>query len=85
MTPQTLRLTFQFIITLAVIVPFWLFVYAIFFHGAMVDSSMRDTVNQVTGGIMTAFAGALGFWIGSSLSSSSKDHTISQLTTGQKP
>ena len=83
MTPNT-KLTFQLIVSLAVILPFWGFVAMIFFFGDQVDSSWRDTIQQITGGLLAAFGLAIGFWLGTSLSSASKDNTISQLTTGAK-
>lgn len=76
------RMVCQLIISLALILPFWMLVYCLFFKAASIDPTVRDTVNQVTGALVGTFLLAAGFWLGTSLSSSSKDATISNLTKG---
>lgn len=80
MTPQ-FRLVCQLIVSLAVVLPFWGFVFCLFFLAREIDPTVRDVVNQIAGAVVGAFLMAIGFWLGTSLSSSSKDQTISQLTT----
>jgi hypothetical protein len=78
------KLVCQLIVTLAVVLPFWGFVFCLFFYAREIDSSARDTVTQITGGLIAAFAGSIGFWLGTSASSAAKDATISTLTGATK-
>lgn len=76
------RMFCQLVISLALILPFWGLVWCLFFKAASIDPSVRDTVNQVTGALIGTFLLAAGFWLGTSLSSASKDAVIAQATKG---
>jgi hypothetical protein len=45
------------------------------------ESSVKDVITTVLYQIVPVATGAAGFWLGTSLSSQSKDHTISQVAT----
>ena len=79
MTPK-FKLVCQLVISILVIVGFFAFVFALFFLAKSIDPSVKDSLTQISGGLLAAFTGICGFWLGTSLSSSSKDHTISNLS-----
>jgi uncharacterized membrane protein YeaQ/YmgE (transglycosylase-associated protein family) len=73
----------QLVVSVLIIGPFWFYVYFLLTRAGAIDPSVKDSINQVTGAVLTFVAGIVGFWLGSSLSSSSKDATISQFTNTQ--
>lgn len=75
------KLICQLVVTVLLIAPFWFYVYFLLTKAGSIDPSIKDSINQITGSVLTLVAGAAGFWLGTSLSSSAKDATISQLTT----
>jgi protein-S-isoprenylcysteine O-methyltransferase Ste14 len=79
MTP-TQKLVFQLVISILVILGFFGFVFALFFFARAIDPSVKESLTQISGALIAAFGGVVGFWLGTSLSSASKDNTISQLT-----
>lgn len=74
------KLIAQLVVSIVVIVGFYTFVFALFFFARSIDPGMKDVVIQISGALIAAFGGVIGFWIGTSLSSSAKDQTISNLT-----
>lgn len=84
MTP-TLKLWFQLVISALVIAGFFAFVFALFFFAKAIDPSVKESLTLVTGSLIAAFTGVVGFWLGTSLSSVAKDQTISNLTKGSTP
>lgn len=83
MTPQ-FKLVCQLIISIIVILGFFAFVFALFFLAKAIDPSVKDSLTQISGGLLAAFGGICGFWLGTSLSSAAKDHTINNLSNGAK-
>lgn len=47
----------------------------------VITPETRQVLENVVANIIPLAAAAVGFWLGSSLSSASKDHTISQVAT----
>lgn len=84
MTPA-FKLGAQLFVSTLVIVGFFAFVFALFFFAKAIDPSVKESLTLVTGSLIAAFTGVCGFWLGTSLSSLSKDSTISNLTQGPKP
>lgn len=76
----TMKLIAQLVISVLVIFGFFGFVFALFFYAKSIDPTVRDVVTQISGALIAAFGGVIGYWLGTSLSSTSKDQTISQLT-----
>lgn len=74
------KLIAQLVVSVIVILGFFCFVFALFFYARAIDPSVRDVVTQISGALIAAFGGVIGYWLGTSLSSTSKDQTISQLT-----
>lgn len=70
------KLVCQMIISLAIIGPFWYVAHAIIFHGSQIDPSVREIASGLIYTVAPLVTGIAGFWIGSSLSSASKDHDI---------
>jgi len=66
------------IISLAIIAPFWWFAHEIVFHGSAIDPTVREIAGTIIANIVPMVTGIAGFWIGSSLSSASKDQTINK-------
>ncbi len=79
------KLLCQMIISLAIIGPFWWFAHEIVFNGASIDPGVREIASIIIGNVVPLVTGIAGFWIGSSLSSSAKDHVISQVATSKEP
>lgn len=76
-----MKLACQLVVSVCVILPFWGFVFLLFFYARSIDPSVRDTITQITGALIAAFGAVIGFWIGTSLSSAAKDSTIEALTS----
>lgn len=85
MSPQTAQMFARLYVSTLLIVPSWGYFYFLLTRGASIAESVKDSVTLITGTVLALLTGVGGFWIGSSLSSASKDTTISQLTTGTKP
>lgn len=82
MTPK-FKLICQLAISAMVLLGYYAFQYALFFHAKEIDATVRDVLVQNNGAQIGAFGLVVGYWIGTSLSSFSKDTTInSQLTKG---
>ena len=79
------KLICQLVVSIIVILGFFGFVFALFFFAKSIDPTVRDSLTQISGALIAAFGGVVGFWLGTSLSSSAKDQTISQLTKGTSP
>lgn len=82
MTAQ-FKLICQLIVSTLVIAGFFAFVFALFFFARSIDPTVKDSLTQISGALIAAFGGVVGFWLGTSLSSSAKDATISQLSNAQ--
>lgn len=74
------KLICQLVISLTVVLGFFGFVALLFFNAKQIDPSVKDSLTQISGALIAAFGGVVGFWLGTSLSSAAKDQTISQLT-----
>lgn len=74
------KLIAQLVVSVIVILGFFAFVFALFFYARSIDPTVRDVVTQISGALIAAFGGVIGFWLGTSLSSAAKDQTINQLT-----
>lgn len=85
MTPQSLRLLAQLYISTLLIAPAWAYFYFLLTQGGSIADNVKDSVTLITGTVLALLTGVAGFWIGSSLSSSAKDHTISTMTKGPTP
>lgn len=74
-----LKMLVQFLITTEII---GLLVWMLHIVVASPDitPAARDVLNTVLYQIVPLVTGLVGFWVGTSLSSSAKDHTISNLT-----
>lgn len=68
----------QLLISLVLLGGCFAFLYGVFFSGHAVDPSSKESLTQVTGGVLAIVSGVAGFWIGTSLSSLRKDSTISK-------
>lgn len=75
------KLICQLVISAMVILGFYGFVFVFIFFAKSIDPTVKDSLTQISGALIAAFGGVVGFWLGTSLSSSAKDATISQLTT----
>jgi hypothetical protein len=49
------------------------FLYGVFFSGVAIDPTSKESLIQVTGGVLALLSGVAGFWLGTSLSSLRKD------------
>lgn len=74
------KLICQLVISVIVILGFFVFVFALFFLAKAIDPSAKESLTLITGSLISAFAGICGFWLGTSLSSAAKDATISTLS-----
>lgn len=72
------KLLCQMIISLAIIGPFWYIAHEIIFHGSQIDPTVREIAGVLISNVVPLVTGIAGFWIGSSLSSASKDHDIAR-------
>lgn len=68
----------QLLVSLTVLAGGFVFLYMIFFSGVKIDPSMRESLNQTTGAVLTMLGGVTGFWIGTSLSSMRKDAALTR-------
>jgi apolipoprotein N-acyltransferase len=84
MTPK-FKLVCQLAISLAIILGFFAYVFALFFLAKNIDPTVRESVTLITGALIATFTGVSAYWLGTSLSSSAKDATISNLTKGPTP
>lgn len=66
----------QLLISLVLLIGCYAFLYGVFFSGHPVDPSSKESLTQVTGGVLAIVSGVAGFWIGTSLSSLRKDSKI---------
>jgi hypothetical protein len=71
----------QFIIGLVLLLAGFTFLYMIFFSGQPIAAEFRESLFQVTGGVLGLIGVVVGFYFGTSLSSARKDSTISKVTT----
>ena len=68
----------QLLISLVLLGGSFAFLYGVFFSGHVIDPSSKESLTQVTGGVLAIISGVAGFWIGTSLSSLRKDSAISK-------
>lgn len=68
----------QLLISLVLLGGCFAFLYGVFFSGHVIDPTSKESLTQVTGGVLALISGVAGFWIGTSLSSLRKDSTISK-------
>lgn len=74
----------QLLISLVLLGGGFAFLYGVFFSGHSVPVESKDSLTQVTGGVLAIISGVAGFWLGTSLSSLRKDSTISKSTQDAK-
>jgi hypothetical protein len=73
----------QLLISLALLAGCFYFLDRVFFSGIQVAAEHRESLLQVTGGVIGIIGTVAGFWLGTSLSSLRKDSALSsQLTKG---
>lgn len=75
----------QLVISIIMLVGCFFFLYHLFFSGQPVSPDHRDSLTQVTGGVIGLIGTVAGFWLGTSLSSLRKDTTISQSVKKETP
>lgn len=63
----------QLLISLVLLAGGFAFLYGVFFSGHHIDPTSKESLTQVTGGVLALISGVAGFWIGTSLSSLRKD------------
>lgn len=68
----------QLLISLVLLGGCFAFLYGVFFSGVIIDPNSKESLTQVTGGVLAIISGVAGFWIGTSLSSLRKDSAISK-------
>lgn len=74
----------QLLISIILLGGCFAFLYGVFFSGAAIDPTSKESLIQVTGGVLALLSGVAGFWLGTSLSSLRKDSTISKTTTKEQ-
>ena len=72
----------QLVIALALVGGGFYFLDRVFLSGLTVPPELKDSLFQVTGGVIALISGIAGYYFGSSLSSARKDTTIAQVTKG---
>lgn len=73
----------QLLISIILLGGCFAFLYGVFFSGHVITADHKESLIQVTGGVISIISGVAGFWIGTSLSSLRKDSAIaSQLNKG---
>lgn len=75
----------QLIIAIALIAGGFLFLYKVFLSGNTIPAELKDSLFQVTGGVIALISGIAGYYFGSSLSSARKDTTIATAATKVNP
>lgn len=68
----------QLLISLVLLGGCFAFLYGVFFSGHSIDPNSKESLTQVTGGVLAIISGVAGFWIGTSLSSLRKDSAITK-------
>jgi hypothetical protein len=68
----------QLLVSLVLLGGSFAFLYGVFFSGHNIDPGSKESLTQVTGGVLAIISGVAGFWIGTSLSSLRKDSAISK-------
>lgn len=63
----------QLLISLVLLAGCFAFLYGVFFSGHPIPAASKDSLTQVTGGVLAIISGVAGYWIGTSLSSLRKD------------
>lgn len=76
-----IKLLAQFLVTSQLFAMLVWLLYTLINSPPAMNTTVRDVVVTVLYQIVPTVTGAIGFWIGSSLSSASKDSTISQVAT----
>lgn len=66
----------QLLIGLTLIAGGFVFLFQVFFSGHTVAPELKDSLFQVTGGVLALVSGIAGYYFGSSLSSARKDAVI---------
>ncbi len=66
----------QLVVSLFLLAGCFTFLGLVFFSGMEVNPSLKESLNQTTGAVLSVIAGIAGFWIGTSLSSVRKDAVI---------
>jgi hypothetical protein len=66
----------QLLISILLLGGCFYFLDRVFFSGIAIPAEHRDSLLQVTGGVLSIVSGVAGFWLGTSLSSLRKDSKI---------
>lgn len=66
----------QLLIALSLVGGGFYFLDRVFLSGATVPSDLKDSLFQVTGGVVALISGIAGYYFGSSLSSARKDAAL---------
>jgi len=81
MNRETLHDIAQFLIGIALITGGFFFLYQLYFSGHSVAQELRESLFQVTGGVIGFIGVVVGFYFGTSLSSARKDSVIANKGT----
>lgn len=75
----------QLIISLVMLAGCFGFLYEVFFSGQAIAPEYKESLTQVTGGVIGIIGTVAGFWLGTSLSSLRKDTAISRSIKVETP
>lgn len=78
MNRETIHDLSQLLISLVLLGGSFAFLYGVFFSGHPIDPTSKESLTQVTGGVLAIVSGVAGFWIGTSLSSLRKDSALAK-------
>ena len=68
------RLIAQLVMSALMVIPFWIFLFFMFFHGQAIHENVSKLLDTIMVQIVPVFCAVYGFWLGTSLSSAAKDH-----------
>jgi len=75
----------QLIVSLVLLAGCFGFLWGVYFSGHPIDPGSKESLTQVTGGVIGMIGTVAGFYLGTSLSSLRKDTTISQSVKKESP
>jgi len=69
----------QLLISLAIILPFWGLLYLVFIYGMRLDPASQSLFKDIMIQVVPIVTAIIGFWIGSSHGSATKDQVIADM------
>lgn len=66
----------QLLVSLVLLAGCFAFLYGVFFSGTPIQPDTKESLTQVTGGVIGIIGLVAGFWLGTSLSSLRKDSAL---------